>query len=77
MNLYEIFDWTWRLSTIGNIIWVVFMVLMGLWYTLGLFVVLTLDSDDTWKETLVNVGTYALIPPLLILTVGYIGYLIS
>jgi amino acid transporter len=73
LNLYEIFDWTWHLSNVGDILWRIFISLVALWYMLGLFVVLLLGAE-TWKEVVIYTSTYVLIPPILILIVGYIGY---
>jgi hypothetical protein len=76
MNLYEIFDWTWHLSTVGDILWRIFIGLVAMWYMAGLFIVLALGAES-WKEALVNTSTYVLIPPIIIFIVGYIGFLIN
>ncbi len=80
MNLYRIFDWTWHLSAIGNVIWTIFIGLICLYYLFGLIFILifsTVESRNTWKSVVIVLGSYILIPNITLFLVGLIGYWVT
>jgi hypothetical protein len=74
--MHTLFEWTFHLDKEGNMLWTIFIMLIGLYYLLGLvFIILTSDSEkDTWRSGLIEVSLYILIPIAILLLVGVMGY---
>ena len=77
MDLYEMFEWTWHLSTFGGILWTIFMTFIMSWYGLVWMPILIIADEDNDKITIISFAVYVFAPILLIGVVGYIGYLIN
>jgi hypothetical protein len=72
--LYTIFEWTWHLNSFGNFMWTVFLIAIFIWSFLGMLFIA--GANDPTLGRLIRFFTIWFTSPLIVLLlVGYIGYL--